>query len=371
MKTTKGLYIHIPFCASKCAYCDFYSVSQDTETMENYVNALVKEIKDSSLMHSNDIVDTIYIGGGTPSVLPLYLLERIVNALNKYYHLDLSEFTMEANPSSLFSPQSVKELGIDRLSLGVQSLDDRLLKLIGRRHDSNEAILTLERCGSVFSKLSADLMIGLPTQLIDDVEKSVSTIASLVNHVSVYMLKLSDAVPMAKNILKGAYSLPDDDTFADFYDRTYDLLKQSGFKRYEISNFAKPGYESKHNLKYWHREEYIGLGAAAHGFVNGVRYVNPSDIKSYVAGKNYGNRLAEQIVVAKEDAIFEKIMLALRLPEGLDINAFNNEFQIDFCARYRDVISSLKGILTVKSGRAYIEEDKLLLESAVAREFLI
>ncbi|MBO7156722.1 MAG: radical SAM family heme chaperone HemW [Clostridia bacterium] len=371
MRTTKGLYIHIPFCASKCAYCDFYSVSKDTNMMELYVDSLVEEIKKSSQFHSNDTIDTIYIGGGTPSVLPLYLLDKIVDAINKYYNLDLQEFTMEANPSSNFDPADIKAFGIDRLSLGIQTLNNRLLKLIGRLHDSKTAIETLNRCAGVFNKISADLMIGLPTQTMDDVSESVQTVSNLVNHVSVYMLKLSDNVPMAVNVRKGLYDLPDDDTFADFYDRTYEILKENGFQRYEISNFSIAGFESKHNLKYWNRDDYIGLGAAAHGFVNEVRYVNPSDIHSYIAGNNYGNGLSEKTKISTKDAIFEKIMLALRLPEGLDINSFNNEFNLDFCSKYNKIINKLHGILKVQDGRAYILEDKMLLESAVAREFLI
>ncbi len=371
MKTTKGIYIHIPFCVSKCSYCDFYSVATDTNTMELYTNALTQEIKESAEFNNGSIIDTVYIGGGTPSVLPLNFLDRIISTLAKYYRLELKEFTMEANPSSALNFKRYRDMGINRLSFGVQTLNDNILKIIGRRHDAKTALLALDLASNYFDNVSCDLMLGLPNQTLYDVESAIHMVASKVQHISMYMLKLSESVPMYKSIENKILSLPNDDEFVDFYDASYNLMKIYGFQRYEISNFSKPGYESMHNLKYWRREEYIGLGAAAHGFVNDVRYFNPSSLTDYASGFNYGNSKATYEKIDFETALFEKIMLSLRLKDGIDINEINEEFQINFEQRYAKTLSFLKAFLIKRDNRIFIKEDKMLLESAIAREFLL
>ena len=370
MRTTKGLYIHIPFCISKCTYCDFYSVSKDTETMEKYVNALVEEIRFASNKNENLIIDTIYIGGGTPSVLPPFLFEKIVCALRDNFVLEVKEFSMEANPATNVLFETYKNLGVNRISLGVQTLNDRLLKLIGRAHDAKTALQTIENARKHFDNVSCDLMIGLPTQTMQDVENSAKIIAKEVEHVSTYMLKLSSGVKMQKQIDSGVFELPDDDTFVDFYDKAYEVFESCGLKRYEISNFARDGFECKHNLKYWERKEYLGLGAAAHGFLGNVRYFNPSSVESYIAGNNYGNGKEIREIIDEETALFEKIMLGLRLPNGIDLAEINREFGIDFEKKFTSQLRNLKGILIKEGNKLFIKGDKLLLESAVAREFL-
>ncbi len=371
MKTTKGIYIHIPFCLSKCTYCDFYSVSIDTEMMEFYVNALVDEIKKSSTKHTFDVIDTVYIGGGTPSVLPLYLLEKIVNSLYDNFKLDLREFTIEVNPSTNVDFASYKDFGIDRISLGIQSLNDKLLHIIGRAHDSRLALDTISNANKYFDKISCDLMLGLPNQSIGDVESSVSILSLLVNHISMYMLKLSDTVKMYRQVKNAELVLPDDDIVVDMYERAHCIMKCNGFSRYEISNFSTPNYESLHNLKYWNRDEYIGLGAAAHGFVNNRRYFNPSNIKEYVTGNNYGNDKVEFEYIDTENAIFEKIMLALRLRKGINIKEINDEFNIDFKKRYAIQLANLANFLDINGDNIAIKKERFLLQSAIAREFII
>ena len=370
MKTTRGLYIHIPFCLSKCTYCDFYSVSKDTEIMEKYVDALVDEIKIVGNKFSDKTIDTIYIGGGTPSVLPLYLLEKIVHAIIANFKLDLIEFTIEANPATDLAFEEYKNLGINRLSLGVQTLNDDLLRIIGRKHDSKTALTTIDTAKKYFDNLSCDLMIGLPNQTMEDVLNSANIISNLVPHVSTYMLKLSDNVLMSRQILEGKLSLLDDDVFADYYDIAYSVYKSNGLKRYEISNFARPGYESQHNLKYWRREEYIGLGAAAHGFISERRYFNPSNLNEYIEGVNFGNDKVALENITSKTALFEKIMLALRLEEGINIDEINSEFNIDFIKLYAKQLSFLKPLLNISNNNISIKEEKILLESAISREFL-
>ncbi len=371
MKTTNGLYIHIPFCLSKCTYCDFYSVSQDTEMMEIYTNAIIDEIERVSRKLKSNEVDTIYIGGGTPSVLPLYLLEKIVSSIYKYFDVKLKEFTIEANPATNIPFSKYRELGIDRLSLGVQTLNDRLLSLIGRRHDKTLALSTINEARKYFKNISCDLMLGLPTQTISDVEFAVNELTSLVNHLSVYMLKLSSKAKMQRDVEAGILLLPDDDLTVDFYDKAFSIVRDNSFGRYEISNFAHKGFESLHNLKYWNRDDYIGIGASAHGFVEGYRYFNPSSVKDYINGINYGKDAVKLEFVTNKDAMFETIMLALRLREGLNVSEFNSKFGVNFNLLYEKSLSIVENFIKVVNGNVRIKEEFMLLESAIAREFII
>lgn len=371
MKTTKGLYIHIPFCLSKCTYCDFYSVAQDTETMGVYVEALVKEIELVSDRFSDSFIDTIYIGGGTPSVLPPQLLEKIVNSIHKNFKLRVKEFSIEANPATDLVFKNFKDLGINRLSLGVQTLNNDILKFIGRRHDSTLALETIHTARNYFDNVSCDLMIGLPSQSVADVEYAVDALSNLVSHVSMYMLKLSNTVKMYQQLEKGLINLPDDDLTVDFYNNGYEILRANGFNRYEISNFSLTGRESLHNLKYWNREDYIGLGASAHGFVDGYRYFNPSSIQQYILGNNFGSNNVNLEFVNEKDAIFEEIMLSLRLSKGLNLKEFKDKFNLDFEDKYKTQLRFLSKFLEKKGDYIAIKEDYLLLESAIAREFLI
>lgn len=369
MTTTKGIYVHIPFCYSKCTYCDFYSVATDTELVEKYINAVVEEIAETGHKYPTS-ADTVYIGGGTPSVLSPFLIEKIVNAVYRSFGNSVKEFTMEANPCSCNYIKEYRSMGINRISLGVQSLNDEVLRIIGRRHNASVALKKLDELADTFDNVSADLMLGLPVQTVDDAVYAVKEVGKRVKHVSAYMLKLSESVPMYKAASDGKIELPDDDLTVDMYDAVYGNLSDLGFNRYEISNFARPGYESRHNLKYWRREEYIGIGCAAHGFIGSLRYNNPYSIKEYINGARFGKDLAEVNVIDRDTALFERIMLALRLPEGLDIASVNNEFGIDFELLYADTLKKLSPLLVFSDGKIAIREDKLLLESAVAREFL-
>lgn len=367
--TTKGIYIHIPFCYSKCTYCDFYSVAKDTELMERYVNSVVEEIKEIGKTYPTS-ADTVYIGGGTPSVLPPFLIEKIVKAVYSNFGNAVKEFTMEANPCSCNYIKEYRAMGINRISLGVQSLNNDVLRTIGRRHNATEALKKLDELSGTFDNISADLMLGLPGQTVDDVIYATKEVCSRVKHLSAYMLKLSDTVPMYKSAERGDIVLPDDDLTVDMYESVYDVAESFGLSRYEISNFAVPGYESKHNLKYWNREEYIGVGCAAHGFIGSFRYNNPYSIEKYIGGERFGKGRAEVNYIDYNTALFERIMLAFRLPSGIDVKAINAEFQIDFESVYADALKRLEPVLKRADGRIFIAKDKMLLESAVAREFL-
>lgn len=371
MTTSRGIYIHIPFCIKKCAYCDFYSVSPDTDIILSYIDALCEEIREAGARYGDVPIDTLYIGGGTPALAGIRSLERVVNALDRYFLLDLDEFTVEVNPDDDNPYRALRALGANRLSMGVQCTDDAVLRVAGRRHDAATALGALGRACECFDNVSADIMLGLPEQAVAKATKSVDDILPFVKHVSAYMLKLSDSVPMSSALRRGEYALPDDDLTVDMYEAVYARLRERGMARYEISNFSLPGYESRHNLKYWRREEYIGLGAAAHSEIDDVRYANPASIVEYVSGKRLGRGAARGEPVSEDERIFEHIMLALRTAEGLDTAMLDKKFSINFRKRYADVLKNLAPLLVWRGDVLSIADDKLLLESAVVREFMI
>lgn len=370
MTVNRGLYLHIPFCARKCAYCDFYSVALDTDLADLYSKEVCRELSLVLERYPGTLIDTVYIGGGTPGILPPSFLERIVAHIYKSACVDIKEFSIEVNPCSSSHFSFYKSLGINRVSIGVQSLDDVVLKTAGRLHDRAQALDALERAANLFSNVSADVMLGLPGQDIMSIEKTLTGVMPHVKHISIYLLKLSEGVPMAKSAAKGELTLPDDDVTADMYDAGYSLMQNNGFGRYEISNFAHVGYSCMHNQKYWNRQDYIGIGPAAHSFLDGVRYDNPADIKAYLDGAHLGNGRANAAILTPEDALFEYIMLKLRQEEGFCAEEISRLFHIDFYKEYQKELHSLRDILDVSGGRICMKQDKMLLESLAARAFL-
>ena len=370
MTKNRGVYIHIPFCKKKCAYCDFYSVSPDTDIILRYTDALCEEIREGGRRYGDVPVDTVYIGGGTPALAGERSLEKIVRALEDSFKLELEEFTVELNPDDDNPYAFLKELGVNRVSIGVQSVTVEVLRAAGRRHDGVAAIRALESANKYFDNVSADIMLGLPYQTVSSATESVLNVIPYVKHVSAYMLKLSDDVPMTASLRNGEYTLPDEDSVVDMYNAVYAKLAAHGFARYEISNFAFRGYESKHNLKYWRREEYLGFGAAAHSQIGDSRYANPASVKDYVDGKRFGFGSAEHERISREEEIFECVMLGLRTAEGIDAAALGKRYGFDFYARFSSALSRLQGILVKDGDRLKIADDKLLLESAVALEFM-
>ena len=370
MTTNRGVYIHIPFCKRKCAYCDFYSVSPDTDIILRYIDALCEEIREGGRRYGDVPVDTVYIGGGTPALAGERSLEKIVRALEDSFKLELEEFTVELNPDDDNPYAFLKELGVNRVSIGVQSVTVEVLRAAGRRHDGVAAIRALESANKYFDNVSADIMLGLPYQTVSSATESVLNVIPYVKHVSAYMLKLSDDVPMTASLRNGEYTLPDEDSVVDMYNAVYAKLAAHGFARYEISNFAFRGYESKHNLKYWRREEYLGFGAAAHSQTGDSRYANPASVKDYIGGKRFGFGTAERETIDKDGEIFEHIMLGLRTSEGIDVAAIEKRYGFDFDERFSGALTRLAGILAREGDRLRIADDKLLLESAVALEFM-
>ncbi len=316
----RGIYIHIPFCAKKCPYCDFYSLALSIELVKSYVKALETAIK--SYRHDKISVDTVYFGGGTPNLIGADNIKKIIDCIKTNFAVaDDSEITLEANPES-FVKQDISAFaraGINRLSMGLQSANESELKALGRRHTLEQFSECIERareCG--IENISLDLMLGIEGQTIDSLKKSIEFCsASGVNHISSYLLKIEPETPYFK--MQSTLSLPDDELCAELYSFAVNELEAGGFEQYEISNFAKNGAVSRHNIKYWQCEEYIGIGAAAHGFYKGERYFYPRDINAFI--KNPTKTIPDG-----KSGIEEEFMLALRLSRGVCL--------ADLCKKY-------------------------------------
>ncbi|MBQ3416664.1 MAG: radical SAM family heme chaperone HemW [Ruminococcus sp.] len=316
-----GLYIHIPFCKSKCNYCNFYSYCADENEYNTYIDALISSIIAHGKTYRNRTVDTVYFGGGTPSALGTDRLNRILHAvINAFVIASDAEITFEANPTSADALDFVglKEAGFNRISFGLQSANDNELKILGRRHTAEEAkevIYASQNAG--FDNLSLDLILCVPEQTKESLKNSIDFAASCgVQHISAYILKIEEGTPFDK--IKGSLSLPTDDEQSEIYEYAVNLLEEYGYAQYEISNFAKPGFESRHNLRYWYDEEYLGLGPSAHSFIDGKRFYYPDDIKEF-----YANNTVFESTGGDSD---EYMMLRLRLKEGLNFQQYRERF---------------------------------------------
>ena len=326
-----GLYIHIPFCRSKCAYCDFYSLAGAEERMDDYCRALERHLAEVAPQAECHKADTVYFGGGTPSYLGAERLCRLLGSIRKLYKVDKhAEITLEANPDSATDRKTLKRLrkaGFNRLSLGVQSMDDALLQAIGRIHTRQqvqEAVAAARKAG--FKNLSLDLIYGLPGQTMEGWEKTLSDAVGLhPEHLSCYGLKLEEGTPLYRQ--RDSLTLPDDEAQADMYLYAVEYLRQNGYEQYEISNFARPGHASHHNLKYWTLGEYAGFGPGAYSDFGGVRYGYIRDLDRYIAGELV---LAESEHIPVSEREMEYIMLRLRTTEGMNIREFENRFRRRF-----------------------------------------
>ncbi len=315
-----GIYIHIPFCKSKCPYCDFHSGRCNENVKNEYINALIEEIK--TLKRCSDFLnnkifetDTLYLGGGTPSVLKGEEIEKIVLASKESFNLcENSEITIECNPGSPIEEliPYFKKCGVNRVSLGMQSAIDKERRILGRSSDKTRVkdVVSLLKNNGI-ENISLDVMLGIPEQTIESLKETLDFVIECnIPHISAYILKIEDGTFFDTH--RERYSFPDDDTCADLYEFCCDYLEAKGFVHYEISNFSKPGYESKHNIKYWLLENYLGIGTAAHSFIDGKRFYFPADTESFIYGvkpvfDGYGGDAEEYI------------MLHLRLKQGLNL----------------------------------------------------
>lgn len=330
-KSPLGLYLHIPFCKSKCSYCDFYSLAQCEEDMDAYVEALSAHLLEVAPRTQAHCVDTVYFGGGTPSYLGEKRLVRLLKTVKKHYNVAKdAEITFEANPDSAGDAKMLKKLrkaGFNRISLGVQASDDALLQEIGRIHTWQQVQQAVEAARAAkFENLSLDLIYGLPRQTLTQWKETLAAVAALEpEHLSCYGLKVEEGTPLWAR--RDTADLPDDDAQADMYLYAVEYLAEKGYAQYEISNFAKPGYESRHNMKYWTLGEYAGFGPGAHSDLGGVRFAYERDLQSYLQGEL---ALSEREEIPPRDRDLEYIMLSLRTVQGIDRRTFEYRYRQKF-----------------------------------------
>ena len=335
MRKRLGIYIHIPFCVSKCGYCDFYSVPGGKQRMPDYQSALLSHISESAGNISAYEVDSIYIGGGTPSCYGAQRIVEILDELKRIGNVRLdSEITMEVNPDTvrLDDLKLLRREGVDRLSIGVQSANNDILKMIGRRHNFKQAQMAVENARRAgFENVSLDLIYGLPSQTKGDWAETLQACIELhPEHLSCYGLKLEEGTPMYHSYLNSPL-LPDDDEQADMYLYTVEALSHYGYKQYEISNFAVPGYESRHNLKYWQLDDYMGFGPGAHSCVGNLRYSYVRNLDKYISAVNGDSMIIdeyEEIVPVQRAA--EYIMLGLRTTHGISEAEYHRVYLSDW-----------------------------------------
>ncbi len=339
-----GIYIHIPFCARKCFYCDFVSYANKEEKISDYINAITYEIESFAKEFSNDyIVTTIYIGGGTPSSIESTYIVSIIKELNKNYNIQSNaEITIEVNPGTVTRKklQDYKKAGINRLSIGLQSTNDYLLKEIGRIHTYEQFLDVYSMAREVgFSNINVDLMIALPNQTMEILEDSLNKVVLLnPEHISVYSLILEEGTKLDDLISKGKLELVDEELERKMYWKVKNMLQENGYKHYEISNFAKKGYESKHNLNCWEQKEYVGFGVSAHSYYNKTRYSNTESIDQYI--KKQTDKTIHEIQ-KPEDEQKEYMMLGLRKIDGICISSFKNKFSKNPIYMFRKELEKL------------------------------
>lgn len=323
-----GIYVHIPFCKKRCLYCDFYSTTL-LDKREAYVKALLKEIEERK-KEIDESIRTIYIGGGTPSTLDAADIQRILKAIGTD---DAEEITMEVNPGDITEAyvQALRRIGVNRLSMGVQSFQDHLLQLIGRRHTAMQAIDAIHRAQDAgFENLSIDLMYALPTQTMEQWKADIETaLTQNVQHISCYGLMYEEGTVLYNELMSERIKAIDEDEENAMYDYLCARLQQAGYVHYEVSNFALPGYESKHNSSYWDGTPYIGIGAGAHSYIGNVRSWNPNDINAYIQG----TAVRESETLTSTDLYNERIMLGLRTHKGVPREAIKKDItaQMEAC----------------------------------------
>ena len=366
-----GVYIHIPFCKSKCKYCDFNSYSNMSEWQERYINALCREISE---FEGEDCADTIYFGGGTPTVLAPELLSRVMMSIKKRFYLTEScEITVECNPGTIDEKGLIylNKIGINRLSIGLQSTDDKMLEKLGRIHsleDFKKCFLFARKAG--FENISLDLIYGLPGQTLSSWESTLrKAIEFSPEHISCYALKIEDGTPFA--YMKP--DIPDDDLVRDMYDNCVDFFDKNGFNRYEISNFAKESYESRHNIKYWQCDDFAGFGAGAYSCIGDCRYSNLKNIPEYCnAIEAFGFATESKTVLTIEDKMKEFCFLGLRRTNGISELEFKRRFNCEITEIFGSALEKnlKRGTLKTADGRILIPFEWIFVSNGILVDFV-
>ena len=370
------IYVHIPFCKSKCNYCAFNSKTSTEDERKSYVDALITEIE---ILNSKFLIlNSIYFGGGTPTILTLNQLEKIFAAINEKFNVESSaEITIEANPGTVDENflRGLKSIGFNRLSLGVQSFNDALLKILGRIHTAKIAVDTIKTARKIFDNVSADLMYGLPRQTLADVKFDVELVTKLnVNHVSIYGLEVEENTNFFQLNEVGQLNLPDENICGAMYDYITEELPRLGYGRYEISNFAKIGYESRHNIGYWTGAKYFGYGAGAHSYNGKIRTSNIADVAEYVKKIRAGCDVSQvEEVVTINAAVEEFCFLGLRMTRGIDAKIFCKRFDKNIFDVYGKVIEKnvRLGLLEVEGDKIFLTKRGMKVGNVVFADFLL
>jgi oxygen-independent coproporphyrinogen-3 oxidase len=369
-----GVYLHIPFCKSRCSYCDFATdVYRSSDAVDRYVSAICVEIENFS--ESGIESDTIYFGGGTPSLLMPKQVEKILGSVSSKFAVSFDpEITMEMNPATV-TPASLaayRDLEVNRASFGVQTFNDRALKLLARGHDANEARETFAMLRDAgFDNISFDLIAGLPDQSLADWETNLDeAIAMSPEHLSLYLLEIHEGTPLAEQVRSGRQPKPDEEIAAEMYEMMIERLTKAGYAQYEISNFSRPGYESRHNSKYWRLEPVFGFGVSAHSFDGEQRYANERDTAKYVS-------LVERsgsAEVMREDinTASEFVFLGLRMESGVDVSDYNQRFSADLVSSYSSDIDRLAdaGLIEMQNGHLRLSQRGKLFSNEVFAVFV-
>ncbi|KIQ76456.1 coproporphyrinogen III oxidase [Streptococcus equi subsp. zooepidemicus] len=366
--------MHIPFCTQICYYCDFSKVFIKNQPVDAYLEALIKEFESYQI----NSLKTLYIGGGTPTAITAKQLDYLLSHLQQHLQLDqLEEFTIEANPGDLTEDKIavLRQSAVNRISLGVQTFNDKQLKQIGRSHTEAQiytTIASLKEAG--FQNMSIDLIYALPGQTIQQVKENVAKALALdIPHLSLYSLILEHHTVFMNKMRRGKLQLPTEDLEAEMFEYIISEMEANGFEHYEISNFTKPGFESRHNLMYWNNDEYFGCGAGASGYLNGIRYRNRIPIQHYLKAVADGNARLSEEVLTKEEMMEEELFLGLRKKSGVSVSRFQEKFGLSFESRYGPVVRELQnqGLLVEDKDFVRMTKKGLFLGDSVAEKFIL
>jgi oxygen-independent coproporphyrinogen-3 oxidase len=370
-----GLYLHIPFCSAICNYCNFNRGLMDAALKARYVDALEREITEAV---ASEPADTIYFGGGTPSLLEPHEIQRLIAACAETFSLAPgAEITLETNPETVNAGRlaEFRDAGVNRVSFGVQSFHDRELKRLGRIHDAERARAAVREARTAgFDNVSLDLMMWLPAQTLAEWRENVEELIALgPDHASLYILELYPNAPLKEDMARAGWSQAPDDDAADMYEWSMDRLENSGYRQYEISNAARPGCESRHNLKYWQDEEWLGFGCGAHSTRDGTRWRNVSGTGEYVTRIEAGESpVAERRVMSREEQLQEALFTGLRLTEGVDVGRLGARYDTDIHARYGSALQpSLEaGLVVWDESRLRLTRRGMLLANEILSIFV-
>lgn len=374
----ESVYIHIPFCTHICYYCDFNKVFLKGQPVDDYLQAMRLEMEHTFQQFPPKQIKTIFIGGGTPTALNENQLTYLMKSIHAFVQFDSNiEFSIEANPGDLTVEKLkiLKHYGVNRLSLGVQSFNDELLQAIGRSHQAKDVYVTIDEARRLgFNNISIDLMYGLPNQTIQDVRHSLDEFFQLnLEHCSAYSLIVEPKTIFYNLMRKGNLPLPSEDIEATMYELMMEEMEGHGYKQYEVSNYAKKGFESKHNLVYWNNDHYYGIGAGAHSYINAVRRSNIGPVNKYIqAVKENGHAIREEVTLSKKEQIEEEMFLGLRKTEGVSIKKFQEKFSIHPLEYYREEIEKLTNKQLIEVNHRFIRLSKQgrMLGNLVFQEFI-